>query len=151
MNANFKELISEELISKIKEFGDLMEEHKKQFEEFQKQIDSFKVAIDKKFKRVDFGEKFYKVICYNGKFIVCVQREVFDNCCNELYDNNNYFLTKKRAQEVADHLNKTMCIERVIDEFPEYEIETYIHAFVPDSDVAQKLRDRLREKLNLTK
>lgn len=151
MNANFKEPISEELISKIKEFGDLMEEHKKQFEEFQKQIDSFKAAVDKKFKRVENGEKYYCVVNKIGTFVVAEYTEHSLEIDKIYFEENNYFFTRERAQEVADRLNKIMCIERVIDEFPEYEIKTYIHAFVPDPDTAQKLRDRLREKLNLTK
>lgn len=141
----------EELISKVKEFGGLMEKIKKSVDDFQKQLEDFKSDADKKFKRVENGKKYYCVVNKIGTFVVAEYTEHSLEIDTIYFKENNYFLTKERAQEVADRLNKIMCIERIIDEFPEYEIKTYIHAFVPDPDTAQKLRDRLREKLNLTK
>lgn len=141
----------EELISKVKEFGGIMEKIKKSVDDFQKQLEYFKPDADKKFKRVEDGKKYYCVANKNGTFVVMEYTEYSLEIDKIYFKENNYFLTRERAQEVADRLNKIMCIERVIDEFPEYEIKTYIHAFVPDPDAAQKLRDRLREKLNLTK
>lgn len=141
----------EELISKVKEFGGLMEKIKKSVDDFQKQLEDFKSDADKKFKRAEPSLDYYYVSLLEGKFIVRTTIDANTQADNGRFDNNNYFLIQERAQEVADRLNKIMCIERIIDEFPEYEIKTYIHAFVPDPDTAQKLRDRLREKLNLTK
>lgn len=141
----------EELISKVKEFGGIMEKIKKPVDDFQKQLEDFKSDADKKFKRVENGKKYYCVVNKIGTFVVAEYTEHSLEIDKIYFKENNYFFTRERAQEVADRLNKIMCIERIIDEFPEYEIKTYIHAFVPDPDTAQKLRDRLREKLNLTK
>lgn len=141
----------EELISKVKEFGGIMEKIKKLVDDFQKQLEDFKSDADKKFKRVENGKNYYCVVNKIGTFVVAEYTEHSLEIDKIYFKENNYFFTRERAQEVADHLNIIMCFERVIDEFPEYEKKIYINAFVSNPDVAQKLRDRLREKLDLTK
>ena len=95
-----------------------------QVRDFRKQLENSEADEDKKFKRRKSYECFYTVTCYCGKFVACQQIEIYDKNCNDLYDNNNYFLTEKRTQEVADKLNHLMRQERLHDELcPEYKAD----------------------------
>lgn len=106
----------EELISKVKEFGGLMEKIKKSVDDFQKQLEDFKSDSDKKFNRVNNGETYYTIDPKEGKFIVKGLEEELIDFDEALYKNNNYFISFNRAQEVADKLNHLMRLERLHDE-----------------------------------
>lgn len=105
-----------ELIEKLKEFGNYLNKSKEQIEEFQKQLESFKADEEKKFKRVKLGKIYYSINLFKGKFVCCCIIEENSLKDNYYFSNNNYFLTKERAQEVADKLNHFMRIERLHDE-----------------------------------
>ena len=74
------------------------------------------------FERVEEGEKYYTVTAdsYNGIFVKEYIEEYmrFDK---SNFENNNYFLTKERAEEVADKINFLLKLERLHDTFcPDY-------------------------------
>ena len=74
------------------------------------------------FERVEEGKKYYIVTAgsYNGIFVKEYIEEYmrFDK---SNFENNNYFLTKERAEEVADKINFLLKLERLHDTFcPDY-------------------------------
>lgn len=74
-----------------------------------------------KFERVEKGEKYYFVDVYRGKFYA--KHEVDENSIldDEIYASNNYFLTRERAEEVANKINFLLKLERLHDVYcPDY-------------------------------
>ena len=74
------------------------------------------------FERVEEGEKYYAVTADsdNGIFVKEYIEEYirFDK---SNFENNNYFLTKERAEEVADKIKFLLKLERLHDTFcPDY-------------------------------
>ena len=74
------------------------------------------------FERVEEGQKYYTVTAgsYNGIFVKGYIEEYmrFDKLN---FENNNYFLTKERAEEVADKIKFLLKLERLHDTFcPDY-------------------------------
>lgn len=74
------------------------------------------------FERVEEGKKYYIVATdsYNGIFVKEYIEEYmrFDK---SNFENNNYFLTKERAEEVADKIKFLLKLERLHDTFcPDY-------------------------------
>ena len=74
------------------------------------------------FERVEEGKKYYTVATdsYNGIFVKEYIEEYigFDK---SNFENNNYFFTKERAEEVADKINFLLKLERLHDTFcPDY-------------------------------
>jgi len=74
-----------------------------------------------KFERVKKGERYFMIGSVDGKVVVYnesdVRCEIDDNC----FDNNNYFKTPERAQEVVDKINFLLKLERLHDTFcPDY-------------------------------
>ena len=74
------------------------------------------------FERVEEGEKYYTVTTdsYNRVFVREYIEEYmrFDKLN---FENNNYFLTKERAEEVADKIKFLLKLERLHDTFcPDY-------------------------------
>ena len=74
------------------------------------------------FERVERGKKYYTVtaVSYNGIFVKEYIEEYmrFDK---SNFENNDYFLTKERAEEVADKINFLLKLERLHDTFcPDY-------------------------------
>lgn len=74
------------------------------------------------FERVEEGKKYYTVTAdsYNRVFVREYIEEYmrFDKLN---FENNNYFLTKERAEEVADKINFLLKLERLHDTFcPDY-------------------------------
>ena len=70
------------------------------------------------FERVEEGKKYYTVTAgsYNRVFVKEYTR--FDKLN---FENNNYFLTKERAEEVTDKINFLLKLERLHDTFcPDY-------------------------------
>jgi len=77
-----------------------------------------------KFGRVKEEEKYYYIHLGPEGFGVVSDAE-WDHPVDEArYDNNNYFHTKKRAQEVIDKINFLLKLERLHDIF--------CHDYVPD-------------------
>lgn len=74
-----------------------------------------------KFKRANYDEFFYTICLIDGKMVVISRSEINDYYCNCCFESNNYFLTKERAQEVADKMNFLLRMERLHDELcPDY-------------------------------
>lgn len=74
------------------------------------------------FERAEEGKKYYIVTAdsYNGIFVKGYIEEYmrFDKLN---FENNNYFLTKERAEEVADKIKFLLKLERLHDTFcPDY-------------------------------
>ena len=74
------------------------------------------------FERAEEGEKYYAVTApsHEGIFVKEYIEEYmrFDK---SNFENNNYFLTKERAEEVADKINFLLKLERLHDTFcPDY-------------------------------
>ena len=74
------------------------------------------------FERVEEGKKYYTVTVgsYSGIFVKGYIEEYmrFDKLN---FENNNYFLTKERAEEVADKIKFLLKLERLHDTFcPDY-------------------------------
>lgn len=94
-----------EIEKKLDELGKEIPELIKEVETYKATIEEYKAAMEKlkaevkktTFERVEKGEKYY-------------------------FKNNNYFLTKERAEEVADKINFLLKLERLHDIYcPDYE------------------------------
>jgi hypothetical protein len=77
-----------------------------------------------KFERVENREYYWSVgttFVNEGKATACRHYENFDRGDNNYFNNNNYFKTVQRADEVADKINFLLKLERLHDTFcPEY-------------------------------
>lgn len=73
------------------------------------------------FERVGKDGTYYLVGDTRGKIVAY---NTFDDCSDlhrARFDNNNYFLTKERAEEIADKINFLLKLERLHDTFcPDY-------------------------------
>lgn len=95
------------------------QELKTKLTELEKEMADLKVAISKigeeepKFERRK-GEVYYTVGAYRGN-TECY--ELVDDSVSDgwRYDNNNYFYTEERAQEVSDKINFLLKLERLHD------------------------------------
>lgn len=127
------------------------------------------------FKRLSYGEPYFYI--YGNTMNVAVASEDSDYISELCHINNNYFYTKKRAQEVADKIKLLLKLERLHDIYcpyykPDWDNPTedkwriyYNHnakkwicgnystvSFPPESsfptrDIAQKVCDILNEEL----
>lgn len=71
-----------------------------------------------KFERVDFDREYYILGC---DFKPAVLRDIRCHVDNWRYENNNYFHTEERAEEVADKIRLLLKLERLHDTFcPDY-------------------------------
>lgn len=114
MNAN-------ELIEKVKGFEDTFAKLTEQVADFRKLFENAEAGEDKRFKRVEPGETYYYISIKGGKFVVVDTNDLGAPIDKDHFNNNDYFLTKERAQEVADKLNYLMRLERLHDELcPDY-------------------------------
>ena len=73
------------------------------------------------FERTEKGKKYYFVDSYRGKFFAKYDVDEHSILDDEIYANNNYFLTRERAKEVADKINFLLKLERLHDiYYPNY-------------------------------
>lgn len=94
--------------------------------ELQKQIDELKAETKNKFKRVGVTENYFTVAIERGKAITALSCDVHDDYDDKRFENNNYFLTKERAEEVAKKINALLKFERIYDTLcPEYKPNWY--------------------------
>lgn len=71
-----------------------------------------------KYERVKEGENYYWVGTYCGRLVAIAGTE---NPIDSNFDNNNYFHTKERANEVADKINFLLKLERLHEIYcPDY-------------------------------
>lgn len=71
------------------------------------------IVEEPEFERVGHGEPYFYI--YGNNMNVAVSSEDSDYTSEVCYVNNNYFYTKKRAQEVADKIKFLMKLERFHD------------------------------------
>lgn len=77
------------------------------------------------FERVEEGKKYYVVTALTHEGVVVTEHiEEHMRCDKSNFENNNYFLTEERAEEVADKINFLLKLERLHD--------TYCPDFKPD-------------------
>lgn len=79
-----------------------------------------------KFERAKNLECYFMISFADGKARADTSCECYDELDNSRYDNNNYFKTSERTQEVADKINFLLKLERLHD--------TLCPDFVPDWD-----------------
>ena len=76
---------------------------------------------DEKFERVKGDEPYYMVDFMVGKAGVDTSCEDYDEIDDCRFNNNNYFHTAERAQEIVDKINFLLKLERFHDTFcPDY-------------------------------
>ncbi len=73
------------------------------------------------FERVEKHCDYYYVNISAGQAVANFQPEFYGSFDDTNFKNNNYFLTKERAEEVADKINFLLKLERLHDTFcPDY-------------------------------
>ena len=90
----------------------------KQIEQLEKELAEAK--SEPEFERVVHGEQYYHI---GLDYVVCTcPLSDTNSYYNKMdYDNNNYFYTKERAQEVADKIRLLLKLERLHDTYcPDY-------------------------------
>ena len=97
-----------------------------------KGIEIPKVEEEPEFKRVGNGQEYYCIGKFNTARFGAVYTLETDHFLDKAsFENNNYFHTRKRAEEVADKINLLLKLERLHD--------TYCPDYVPDwQDNARK-------------
>lgn len=97
-----------------------------------KGIEIPKVEEEPEFKRVGNGQEYYCIGKFNTARFGAVYALETDHFLDKAsFENNNYFHTRKRAEEVADKINLLLKLERLHD--------TYCPDYVPDwQDNARK-------------
>lgn len=86
----------------------------------EKQIEELK--NESVFKRNNKGEYYYRIAIIDGMAIVIMCCECKHPVDDNYFVNNNYFLTEKRAQQVAYKINFLLKLERLHDIYcPDYE------------------------------
>lgn len=106
-----------------------METALKAAEEERDRLKEQRKETEPKFERVGNKECYWSVgtvFCNEGKAAACHHYENYARDNNTYFDNNNYFKTEKRAQEVADKINFLLKLERLHD--------IYCPNYVPDWD-----------------
>lgn len=81
---------------------------------------------DEPIERVPKNDMYFLIGITSGKAVVYKEREDYCDIDADRFYNNNYFKTRKRAQEVADKINFLLKLERFHD--------TFCPGYVPDSD-----------------
>lgn len=94
--------------------------------ELEDKIEQAEHDDEPKLERVKKGEVYFLIGFANGRAVVCTEREDYCTIDDDRFNNNHYFKTHKRAQEVADKINFLLKLERLHD--------TFCPDFVPDWD-----------------
>lgn len=160
-------MTKQELEEKINQAEMLLNELKSELE---KQKD------EPEFSRVPYGKSYFLICSYFGEFSAYTQCEAGRQVDEKIFNSNNYFYTKERAQEVVDKINFLLKTERLHDIFcpgyvPDWKDgedkycayrDGFINEFVPtrssryedisktyfpDLETAQKVCDILNEEL----
>lgn len=99
--------------------------------EYEELIREIKAQEEPKFERRE-GKLYFWVSTNNGKAECIASTDDAGRYDKPWYDNNNYFYTAERAQEVADKINFLLKLERLHD--------TYCPDYVPDWDDDEDLK-----------
>lgn len=165
---------------KLKELDDRFNAVDEQVKALSKQIEQLEKELagakgEPGFERKLDKDSYWYVTTNFGDPIVYVEREsngFFDNKC---FENNNYFHTKERAQEVADKIRLLLKLERLHDIYcPDYKPDwsnneikylilynhtanrysvgnaiysKYLLPYFPTTEIAQKVCDILNAEL----
>ena len=94
--------------------------------ELEDKIEQAEQSDEPKFERVPDGKQYFTLSAVNGAFVDNRTAEGHWQIDDNRFDNNNYYKTKERAQEVADKINFLLKLERFHD--------IYCPDYVPDYD-----------------
>lgn len=111
----------EEMQAQLDKMKDDIEHMKVRVSEYEHMISVIKAQGDKKFERVSKNENYFTLMINTSGMIIDSSKEKYDWIDDARFDNNNYFKTAERAQEVADKINFLLKLERLRDTFcPDY-------------------------------
>lgn len=103
-----------------------LETLKNKCKELEDKIKQAKQDDEPRFERVKNLDNYYLIGIANGKALPDTSREEHLGVDDARFNNNNYFKTSERTQEVADKINFLLKLERYHD--------TFCPDFVPDWD-----------------
>ena len=107
-------------MNRIDELKSLIENCKKTIESSEKEIEMLK-SKEPVFERVKKDKSYYLLGDFCGEIIAHPIPDDGSEIHKKRFENNNYFLTKERAEEVADKINFLLKLERLHDTFcPDY-------------------------------
>lgn len=107
-------------MNRIDELKSLIENCKKMIESSEKEIEMLK-SKEPAFERVKKDKNYYLLGDFCGEIIAHPIPDDGSELHKKRFENNNYFLTKERAEEVADKINFLLKLERLHDTFcPDY-------------------------------
>lgn len=98
-----------------------LDELKKKTQNLEAMITEAEKEVKPVFKRVNINESYYYVTTRTGEFQTEKEAEKFWRFDNTRYNDNNYFYTKNRAEEVVQKIKYLLKLERFYDMFcPDY-------------------------------
>lgn len=107
-------------MNRIDELKSLIENCKKTIESSEKEIEMLK-SKEPTFERVKKDKSYYLLGDFSGKIIAHPIPDDGSEIHKRRFENNNYFHTEERADEVADKINFLLKLERLYDTFcPDY-------------------------------
>ncbi len=121
-------------MNRIDELKSLINNCKKTIELSEKEIEMLK-SKEFAFERVKKDESYYLLGDFCGKIIAHPISDDGSELHKKRFENNNYFLTEERAEEVADKINFLLKLERLHD--------IYCSDYEPDWN------DRIKAKWNV--
>ena len=101
-------------MNRIDELKSLINNCKKTIESSEKEIEMLK-SKESAFERVEEDCNYYYVDISAGQAVADFQPEFYAPFDDTNFKNNNYFLTRERAEEVADKINFLLKLERLHD------------------------------------
>jgi hypothetical protein len=111
----------EEMQAQLDKMKDDIEHMKVRVSEYEHMISVIKAQDDEPIERVPKNDMYFLIGITSGKARADTSYEDNDEIDDARFDNNNYFKTCERAQEVADKINFLLKLERLHDRFcPEY-------------------------------
>lgn len=163
----------EEMQAQLKKMKDDIAHMEAKVSEYEHMISVIKAQNEEpKFERVKKGEPYFLVGFANGRAVVIAEREDYSTIDDNRFDNNHYFKTSEKAQEVADKINFLLKLERLRDTLcPDEDGKYYISyntesgrycygcirnvpttfptsAMFPSEEIALKVCDILNEELH---
>lgn len=107
-------------MDRIDELKSLIENCKKTIESSEKEIEMLK-SKESAFERVEKHCDYYYVDISAGQAVANFRPEFYGPFDDTNFKNNNYFLARERAKEVADKINFLLKLERLHDIYcPDY-------------------------------
>lgn len=131
----------EEMQKKLEELKESIDTALAEVTKYEELIRQIKAQEEPKFERVKQGKLYFMTGFASGRAGVDVSREDYCGIDDDIFNNNNYFKTRERAQEVADKINFLLKLERLHDIYcPDYvpnweddeELKWYVYYDVSD-------------------